>query len=297
MNRAAKAKDFERAAAFRNQLLPLRELNRQILFSDKELMDAARDEALAGLAETLGLYGKSLRRIEGFDISHMQGTDNVASMVVFTNGVPDKSAYRKFKMRLPGNDDFAHMAETIRRRLREENRKKWGIGDLMLIDGGKGQLSAAIKVRDEMGQPQIPMVGLAKQREEIIIDKTRSVANLDISRVIEAATKAGAYIADSEGFISITLPARSPIIKLLQRIRDESHRFAVSYHSTLKRGRVATSLLDDIPGIGPATRKKLLRHFGSMRSLAQADKSELQKVLGPQKGEVLARYLTDYKTQ
>jgi excinuclease ABC subunit C len=307
MNRAAKAKDFERAAAFRNQLLPLRELNRQILFSDKEFMDAARDEALSGLAEILGLEGpqtgqqartfRGLRRIEGFDISHMQGTDNVASMVVFTNGLPDKSAYRKFKMRLPGNDDFAHMAETIRRRLREENRKKWGLGDLMLIDGGKGQLSAAIKVRDEMGQSQIPMVGLAKQREEIIIDKTRSVPNLDISSVIEAATKAGAYIADSEGFVSITLPARSPVIKLLQRIRDESHRFAVSYHSTLKRSRVATSLLDDIPGVGPATRKKLLRHFGSMRSLAKADKSELQKVLGPQKGEVLARYLTDYKTQ
>ncbi|MDB5161030.1 MAG: putative excinuclease subunit domain protein [Candidatus Saccharibacteria bacterium] len=319
MKKAAKQRDFEKAARVRNQLFSLQELNRQILFSDKELMDAALDDALFGLANLLGLNAlepqasnvdgvqdanaevagasvRKLRRIEGFDISHMQGTDTVASMVVFTNGVPDKTAYRKFKMRIPGNDDFAHMSEVVKRRLREENRKKWEVGDLMLIDGGKGQLRAALDARDESGQAGIPMIGLAKHREEIIIHKSRSTGGTDITRISQDARDLGAYVVDSQDFISVTLPSNSPIVKLLQRIRDESHRFAVSYHTTLKRGRVAGSLLDDIPGVGPATRKKLLRHFGSMRALANADQIEINKVVGPSKGEVLAKYIASHKS-
>jgi excinuclease ABC subunit C len=295
MKKAASAKDFERAAKLRNQLMPLRELNRQILFSDKELMDAALDEALVGLAQLLGIGNRSLRRIEGFDISHMQGTDTVASMVVFTNGIPDKASYRKFKMRLPGNDDFAHMAETLRRRLREENRKKWGTPDLILIDGGKGQLQAALSVRDECELPDIPMIGLAKHKEEIIINNASSISGLDPEELTSRAKSLGAMVSTSSDYVSIDLPANSSVVKLLQRVRDESHRFAVSYHSTLKRARVAGSLLDEIPGVGPATRKKLLKHFGSMRSMLNADPSEFEKLLGPQKGKKLALQIAAYK--
>jgi excinuclease ABC subunit C len=295
MKKAAKAKDFESAAQYRNQLFSLQELGRQILFSDKELMDADRDHALVGLALLLGIDTPP-KRIEGFDISHMQGTDTVASMVVFTNGVPDKSAYRKFKMKLAGNDDFAHLAETITRRLREENRKKWGLGDLMLIDGGKGQLSAAIASRDKSGLANIPMIGLAKRQEEIIISKKHSVLGLDIEKLRRRAADLGAYVVDSDDFINIALPENSPIVKLLQRIRDESHRFAVSYHSVLKRGRQTRSLLDEIPGIGPATRKKLLKHFGSMRGVINANPTELQQVLGAQRGELLAKYISSQKS-
>jgi len=308
MKKAAKAHDFEQAARLRNQLFSLKELSRQILFGDKELLESALDEALVGLARLLDLYEPvpvdtpleirplvRLKRIEGFDISHMQGTDNVASMVVFSNGVPDKAAYRKFKMRLPGNDDFAHMAEVIRRRLREENRSKWGEASLMLIDGGKGQLTAALTERDNCGLSKIPMIGLAKQKEEIIVHKTLSLPGADLRRVIASAAHQSAYVTDSADFVSITLPPNSPIVKLLQRIRDESHRFAVSYHSTLKRGRVSTSLLDDIPGVGPATRKKLLRHFGSVRGLLSAEPEEVKKVLGPQKGEVINRYISNFR--
>lgn len=294
MKTAAKAKDFEKAAHFRNQLFALQELGRQILFSDKELMDADRDHALVGLASLLGL-DSTPKRIEGFDISHMQGSDTVASMVVFTNGVPDKTAYRKFKMRLPGNDDFAHLAETINRRLSEDNRKKWGLGDLMLIDGGKGQLSAAITARDKCNLANLAMIGLAKRQEEIIIHKRLSVLGLDVTKLKERAAELGAYIQDSEEFISINLADSSPIVKLLQRIRDESHRFAVSYHTVLKRGRNTRSLLDDIPGIGPATRKKLLRHFGSMKSVVNANPDELKTVLGVQRGTQLAKYLVAVK--
>ena len=269
MNQASKARDFESAALLRNQLLALRELGRQVLFSDRELQDVNRDEALVQLANLLQL-AKPPRRIEGFDISHMQGSDTVASMVVFASGVPDKTAYRKFKMRLPGNDDFAHMAEALTRRFSEDNRKKWGLPDLVLIDGGKGQLSSAIKVRDQIGLNELPMIGLAKRFEDIVLLK-------------------------DSGFEVLTLPADSPLVMLLQRIRDESHRFAVAYHTTLKRGRVVSSLLDEIPGIGAVTRKKLIRDFGSTKGVIRAGQAELEHSLGPKRGQQLYRYLANYR--
>lgn len=293
MKRAAKSKDFEQAAHFRNQLQALQSLSRQILFSDRELQDASKDQALVDLAKLLGL-ARPPRRIEGFDISHMQGTDNVASMVVFAGGLPDKTSYRKFKMRSGGNDDFGHMAETIKRRLRDENVKKWGLAELMLIDGGKGQLSAAITSRDECGQ-NIAMVGLAKRQEEIIIHKTDSIAGLDYMKLIGRARKLNAFITESADFINIELPKDSHTVKLLQRIRDESHRFAVSYHSTLKRGRQTTSILDEVPGIGPLTRKKLIRHFGSAKAVLNADAQDLQAVLGRNRGRQIAKYFANLR--
>jgi excinuclease ABC subunit C len=294
MNKAARAKDFEQASVYRNKLFALRELNRQSLFGDSEVLDASRDQALVGLATLLGMKTPP-KRVEGFDISHMQGTDTVASMVVFTNGIPDKTAYRKFKMRIPGNDDFIHMHEALTRRLREENRKKWGMPDLILIDGGKGQLSAALKARDEAGLPSIPIIGLAKREEEIIIHKTLSAPEVIAEKVANYALKNDAYLVNTNDFIRIDLPAQSHIIKLLQRIRDESHRFAVSYHSTLKRKRQTASILDDIPGVGPTTRKKLIRRFGSARGVMNADNIELQEFLGNKKGAILYKYLSAYK--
>lgn len=290
MKNAAKARDFEKAAHLRNQLFALQALGRQILFSDRELADMNRDEALVQLAKLLCLKDPP-RRIEGFDISHMQGSDTVASMVVFIGGVPDKTAYRKFKMRLPGNDDFAHMAETLTRRFREENRRKWGVPDLILIDGGKGQLGAALKVLEDSGI-SIPAIGLAKKEEEIIIHNFKSLPGGRIDDVIEKSAVLKAYTSRSPDFTSILLPGQSPVVKLLQRIRDESHRFAVSYHTVLKRGRVVSSLLDEVPGIGPQTRKKLIRSFGSTRGVLNASEADLQAVLGPKKGQLLAGYLS-----
>lgn len=293
MKKTATAKDFEQAAKLRNQLQSLQALNRQILFSDRELQDASKDQGLTELAGLLGL-NRPPRRIEGFDISHMQGTDNVASMVVFTNGLPDKTAYRKFKMRLLGNDDFAHISETIKRRLRDENVKKWGLADLVLIDGGKGQLAAALASRDELGR-QIPMVGLAKRQEELIVHRTKSLNDADAEKIIATGKKLNAYITESADFINIELPANSHAVKLLQRIRDESHRFAVSYHSALRRGRQTTSLLDEVPGIGPLTRKKLIRHFGSARAAVNADAAQLQELLGAKKGQQMAWYFSQLR--
>lgn len=289
MNTAAKAKDYEGAAAARNQLFALKGLSKQVIFSDKEFMDLSKDAGMAELTDILGLP-KPPRRIEGYDISHMQGTDNVASMVVFTNGIPDKSAYRKFKMRIPGNDDFAHMNEAISRRVSEKNRKAWGMPNLFLIDGGKGQLDAALKARDAVGL-NTPMIGLAKREEEIVVHNTKS--NLAVNT--EALVKANAIVRDNGTYTVILLPKSSHGVKLLQRVRDESHRFAVSYHSVLKGKRQTASLLDDIPGVGPTTRKKLLKQFGSIRGVIKADEAELSAVLGPKKAAVLNQYLAAHR--
>jgi excinuclease ABC subunit C len=292
MKHAAKSQDFEKAAKLRNQLFSLQELNRQVLFSDRELQDISRDHALYDLATLLGL-AKPPRRIEGFDISHMQGSDTVASMVVFTNGVPDKASYRKFKMRLPGNDDFAHLEETLCRRLREDNRNKWGIPDLILIDGGKGQLQAGLKARHKTEMNKISMIGLAKRQEEIIVHKQSSIEELDFAALIKRAQNLRAYVAETDEFLNILLPPDSHIVKLLQRIRDESHRFAVSYHSTLKRTRQTASLLDEIPGVGPTTRKKLHKAFGSFKAITEASSNDLASIVGNKKGEMLYKYFKE----
>lgn len=290
MKQAAKAHDFETAAVLRNQLFALHNLSQQVVFSDKEFLDISKDHALNEMVNLLSL-SKFPGRIEGYDISHQQGTDVVASMVVFTNGVSNKAEYRKFKTKLDRNNDFYNMHETIKRRLSQKNRQAWGLPDIILIDGGKGQLDAAIRARDEAACSQIPFVGLAKREEQIVIHKQKSGVQLQERSVHEL----GGYIHESDEFMLVNLPHTANLVKLLQRIRDESHRFAVSYHSTLKVKRQTASLLDDIPTIGPVTRKKLLKTFGSMRGIMQARDWELEKAVGEKKAAILRQYLRPLK--
>lgn len=286
MKRLAKESQFELAARARNQLFALKNLNKHVIFSDKEFLDISKDHAMNELVELLGL--KSFpRRIEGYDISHMQGSDVVASMVVFTNGVSNKGEYRKFKTKKNHNDDFYNMHETLTRRLREQNRKKWGLPDLLLIDGGKGQLDAALRARDEAGLFNIPCIGLAKREEQIVVHKEKSQTSIKI----ETLHRLGGYSSETKDFVLINVPSNTNLIKLLQRIRDESHRFAVSYHSVLKVKRQTWSRLDDVPGIGPATRKKLLRTFGSLRGILSAPQADLEKIVGKQKAATLLKHL------
>ena len=287
MRRAAKAKEFERAAQLRNQLLNLQSISQQVIFSDKEFLDISKDHALNELVNLLTL-AKFPRRIEGYDISHQQGTDVVASMVVFTNGVSDKSEYRKFKTKINHNNDFYNMNETLKRRLSDKNIKAWGKPDLVLIDGGKGQLDAAIKARDEAGCSTIPFIGLAKREEQIVMQKGKSHVVLNDSLL----NNLGGFSSESDDFVLVNLPHNTNLVKLLQRIRDESHRFAVSYHSVLKIRRQTSSLLEEIPGIGPATRKKLLRTFGSMRGLSQASEADIAQAVGDAKASLIKKYLT-----
>ena len=266
MEVAAKAKDFEKAAAKRNQLRALKGLKKQIIFSRQEQFDISKDQALNGLVELLHLPGPP-RRIEGFDISHMSGTHNVASMVVFTNGVSDKGEYRKFKMRRGGNDDFGHMREVITRRFNSKNIERWPKPDLLLIDGGKGQVSSAQSVLREK-KIDIPLIGLAKRYETIVVPSDY----------------------EKPTFQEVSLDKNSHILKLLMRIRDESHRFAVSYHSALKRKKQTTSLLEDVPGIGPATRKKLIREFGSLNKILDSTTDELANIVGHARAKSIKQF-------
>lgn len=286
MKRAAKQDDFETAAQLRNQLFSLQNLNKQVIFSDKEFLDISKDHALHELVSVLGLAAFP-KRIEGYDISHMQGTDVVASMVVFTNGVSNKGEYRKFKTKKNQNNDFYNMHETLKRRFSEKNRKAWGLPDVVVIDGGKGQLDAAITARDEAKCDRIAFIGLAKREEQIVIAKNRSNVQLDL----EYVQTLGGYVSETDDFILINLPHNTNLVKLLQRIRDESHRFAVSYHSVLKTKRQTTSVLDNVPTIGPATRKKLLKTFGSVRGITAATDTEIEQVVGAKKTQLLRQYL------
>lgn len=305
MKSAAKVQDFEKAARIRNQLTALERLSKQVIFSDKEFLDISKDHALNELVDLLGMK-RFPQRIEGYDISHQSGVDVVASMVVFTNGVSDKSEYRKFKTKKDHNNDFYNMYETLSRRLSDKNIKAWGKPSLVLIDGGKGQLDAAIRARDEAvcldkdaepsddGTPatkpscqDIPFIGLAKREEQIVIKNDGSNIQLNENYL----HKFGGFATINDDFTLINLPHSTNVVKLLQRIRDESHRFAVSYHSVLKEKRQTASLLDEVPGIGPATRKKLLKRFGSMKGISEASQTELALALGDKKAATLRKYL------
>ena len=221
----------------------------------------ARARALNELQDALGLPEAPLR-IECYDMSHIQGTDYVGSMVVVEDGLPKKSDYRRFKVRsVPGNDDFAAMEEVLTRRLSaylSERAKPVGERpgkfayppQLLLVDGGKGQLGVAVRVLEELGlAEEIPVASLAKRFEEVYVPGE----------------------ADP-----IRLPRQSEALYLLQRIRDESHRFAITYHRELRGKRMTASVLDGIPGLGEVRKKRLVKELGGVRAVQRASLEELQ---------------------
>jgi excinuclease ABC subunit C len=228
------------------------------------------EEALVQLQEALGLPTLPAR-IEGYDISNIQGTAPVGSMVVTENGEPAKAEYRRFKIKwLPEvPNDFAMMNEVLMRRLRaytDGDEKFAKLPDLILIDGGKPQLSAALKARDEFGMT-VPMVGLAKRHELL-------------------------YMLDDNGFREIELPLNSPGLMLLRRLRDEAHRFALSFHRKIRDKRMGGSALEEIPGVGPRRRRLLLRTFGSIDAIRRATIEDLASV--PTMTNALAAKVKDY---
>lgn len=312
MRLAAKLHDFENAALFRNKLNDLKALQQRIMFGDREFLDISKDKALGDLVELFNLP-KIPARIEGYDISHMGGVNVVASMVVFTNGTSDRANYRKFKTRYERNDDYANLFEVLTRRFSEKNIKSWGMPDLLLIDGGKGQLDAAIKALAERAVV-VPVISIAKREEEVIVAIEGSnvgLSQLDAyatgsikSRGIDVRREGRYYVvnlhagqSNASGHSknlrgSELAPAKYVhVTKLFQRIRDESHRFAVSYHTVLKRAKQTASSLEDIPGIGPATRRKLIKHFGSMRAVANTSESDIAQLIGTVKARAVHSYL------
>jgi excinuclease ABC subunit C len=294
MKQAARAQEFEKAAQLRDLLFDLRQTTRKtrrfqrVPYTLPIAVDPQHD--LADLAQALPL-AQPPERIEGFDISNISGTFAVASMVSFRHGRPDRANYRRFKIKtVVGQDDFACMAETVRRRytrLLREQRGESAMGedegarpiveelrtlmtapkeapqalspsgptlpDLILIDGGKGQLNAACVELEKLGLGHIPVIGLAKEFEEIYRPGDREPLRLSPDR--------GA-------------------LKLLQRIRDESHRVAHSYNAQLRLKRISESVLDEFPGIGEQRKAALLKKFGSVQRLRLATVDQIAAVPG-----------------
>ncbi|PYQ00729.1 MAG: excinuclease ABC subunit C [Acidobacteria bacterium] len=211
-------------------------------------------EILRALRDLLDLEVEP-RRIECFDISNIQGSDIVASMVCFEEGLPRKSEYRKFRVRGLGAspDDFAAMREVVGRRYRRLLEEGKDLPDLILIDGGPGQLSAATEALAELGIGHQPVASIAK-KEEVIFVPGRAEP--------------------------IVLPHSSPVLQLVQRVRDEAHRFAIGFHRKVRAQRTLRSELDDIPGVGPAKRRKLLSRFGSLRGVRGASLADLATAVG-----------------
>lgn len=214
MKAAASLGDFEEAARLRDEYFGLKGLKRKIVFSDKEFLDLSSDQALLELKQLLRLK-EPPRRIEGYDISHISGTNTVASMVVFQNGASDRTAYRKFKIRSSRNDDTASMYEVIFRRLKHQ---EWPFPDLIILDGAAPQLSAVLKLLEPA---HIPVIGRNKSG-----DHTR---NADVNLVIPVRNLDGSYEYQSRLYKN-----DSHLAKLIARIDEESHRFAITYHRQLR---------------------------------------------------------------
>ena len=223
-------------------------------------------EALEEAKEILNLP-KIPRIIEGFDISNIEGTDATGSMVYFLEGHPYNKYYRHFKIRTKSTpDDVAMMKEVIKRRYTMLIENNLSLPDLILVDGGKGQLNAGYSVLKELGIEGIPIIGLAKKFEEIFVPNEKN---------------------------PIILPKNSNLLKIFQRVRDEAHRFAVKLHKKQREKRVKRSVLDDIKGIGPATRNKLLKHFGSVENIKKAVPEAIAQVVGKKLADTILKELSN----
>jgi excinuclease ABC subunit C len=306
MRKAAEKMDYEKAAELRNMIADLHSTTRPMRRFTRGSLPSAIDPMadVQALADALHLPSAP-RVMECFDISNISTTHVVASMVCFRDGVPDKDNYRRYRVRtVEGQDDFASMAEVVRRRysrillearaanldaaefsqenafdavrqLEHEANRQSIIGnrqsyvrlpDLIIVDGGKGQLSAACRELQRLGLHHLPIIGLAKEREEIY--------------------RPGRALP-------LRLPMDSPGLRLLQRIRDEAHRFANAYHQLLMKKRVEESILDDCPGVSQNRRNLLLRRFGSVRRLRMASVEEIAATegIGRKLAEEVYRFL------
>lgn len=254
--RGSKVEIKEAARGDNRKLAELARKNAGDAIKIKEGMQAQREAAAGNLAAALDIQ-ETLERIECYDISNTQGTDNVASMVVFTDGKPDRKKYRRFRIKsFEGADDFASLNEALTRRLLrglQGDESFLPMPDLIIIDGGKGQLHAARDALFSLGCEEIPIVSLAKKQEEI-------------------------FVPERDG--SILLKVGSPEFRLVTGIRDEAHRFAITYHRNLREKRHHTGELDKIEGVGGNRKRALLKTFGSVKNVKAATLDELKTVKG-----------------
>ncbi len=255
MEAAAAERQFEKAASLRDTLFHLQRTiqQRARMAPTPEMRREEARQGIEALRDILGLDALP-RVIEGFDISNISGVFAVASMVCSVNGVPHRNRYRRFRIRsVTGSDDPAMMAEVIRRRYARLQEEGGEMPGLVMVDGGITQLKAARHELSELRLGHLPVAGLAKRFEEIYWN---------------------------EDGAPIRLPKQSAALKVLQRLRDEAHRFAITYHRHLRGTRIRESALDDIPGIGPRRKQQILQHFGSVHRLRRATPEAIAEVPG-----------------
>ena len=266
MKKAAAGLNFEKAASLRNMMDDIKCTTKRERKFVRELPSTVLPEKDMEILRDVLQLDAVPAVIECFDISNISTTHKVASMVCFRNGRPDRSNYRRYRIQsVAGQDDFASMAEVVRRRYSRILNESGKMPDLIVVDGGKGQLSAALKELQKLGQHTQPLIGLAKQREEIFRPMSP---------------------------YPVVLPPESGALRLLQRIRDEAHRTANGYHQLLMKKRVGESVLDDCPGMSQRKKLALLRHFGSVDKIRRAAVKELCEVEGV--GPKLAAEVMDF---
>lgn len=245
-------------------LLHMCKQNASLQLKDIQLQKMKKDGNLPYVLSSLkrDLHLNSLpRKIECFDISNLQGSDTVASMVVFVDGKPKKSLYRKYIIKsVEGPDDFASMQEVIERRYKRLKEENEALPDLIMVDGGKGQLSSAVEILDDLGFKKYQIIGLAKRLEEVF------------------------HPGLSE---AQTIPKTSSSLKLLQHLRDEAHRFAITFHRKRRDGRTIQTELTEIKGIGPKVAEKLLQNFRSVDEIKKTSIEELKEIIGEAKAKLV----------
>ncbi len=274
MDRAAAAQEFEKAAELRDVMFALKSTlakTRRFERADPTAVGADAT-ALRMLGEALALPGPP-RTLECFDISHISGTFVVASMVAFADGRPNKDQYRRFQIKsFIGNDDFRAMEEVVGRRYRRLRDEHKPFPDLVVIDGGAGQVGAALKAFLSLDLAPPPLIGLAKKKETILFPDGRPALNL---------------------------PLVHPGLQLLQRLRDEAHRFANTYNADLRSRKIRESILDDLAGLGAVRRAALMGHFGSIDRLRAASPAQIREVpgFGPKLAAELQQFLSRTKDE
>jgi excinuclease ABC subunit C len=254
------------------KLIAMVRANAKFLLGEVRMQKLKRNDfvphVLVALQRDLRL-SKPPRHIECFDNSHFQGSETVSSMVYFENAKPKKSEYRKYKNRtVEGIDDFRSMQEVVARRYAKLLTDKSELPDLIVIDGGKGQLSHAYEVLKELGISDIPIIGLAKRLEEVFV------------------------VGSSEALV---LPRTSSSLRLLQQIRDEAHRFAIEFHRSLRDKRTLQTELTQIAGIGEKSAIKLLERFGSVDGVSRASEPELVDTVGLKTMKKIVEYFKEKK--
>jgi excinuclease ABC subunit C len=268
MKEQAAAARFERAAKTRDVITNLKQIFGQKTrsFAHASIAAPPGEEAVTDLQQALGMKFPP-DHIECFDNSNLMGTYAVSSAVCFVNGRPARDRYRRFRVKTVDQiDDFATMREVLTRHYSRKMAENQPPPSLIVIDGGKGQLSAALTALLAIGYPPVPVIGLAKRNEEVFLPGREEPIVIDKHR---------------------------PALRMLQALRDEAHRFAISYHRQLRLRRVQESLLDDIPGIGENRKKSLLRAFGSVRALRKAEAEEIAARV-PGIGHAFAETIVDY---